>query len=279
VLLPCIAAGAALLLKDRPVVGMTLSNMLHMIPFFGRAFTIAGVIGTVFLLCRKDSICGEIRCFLLFLLAVSLVLFIHKHIVDIYPWSTRRYLTYTAPAIAISAAYLLSLVWELKGRAALYGRIAALACLVGMTADTAKVSWHAWSRTEYDGISAVLAQAAGRIKDSDIVLADHPWWGTPLCFVYGKQVLNGRPFYSRDETTSMDRGMFALYRLKSEGNRIRFLTSTAEGLGIFPLGIEPVKLDWESKEIELDELIHSAKAADFVTRRRNFVFRLYTWER
>jgi hypothetical protein len=76
----------------------------------------------------------------------------------------------------------------------------------------------------------------------------------------------------------IDRIIRALSRLAGEGRRVRFLTTTeTKGLGIYSLAVEPVVLDWESGPFSLDEIVHSRRATDFVTREKTYLFRLYTW--
>jgi hypothetical protein len=75
----------------------------------------------------------------------------------------------------------------------------------------------------------------------------------------------------------MEQGLRSLRRLGEKGRRIRFLTSTERGLAVYPRKIEPVTLDWESGNITLEEIIHSPRASDYVTRRKEYLFRLYTW--
>ena len=268
------ACVACVTFSGRPEVRMALTNMRRLVPFVGWTVCAAAAAGGLLLVCGRRGAGRELKTFVIFLAGVTAAVFVHKHIVDIYPYATRRYLAFTVPAAAICGGYLLSRLWEAGEWA---GRACAAAALLVLLGGSARRGWRAWTGTEYDGVSAVLARAAARIGSDELIVADHPWWGTPMTFIYGKPVLNGRPFYSRPGTETMASGLAALRRIRGTGRRIRFLTSTAKGLDIFPLAVPGAALEWSSPELALEEIAHSPRASDFATRQRRFVFRLYSW--
>jgi hypothetical protein len=251
-------------------------NLYRLVPYLGALPALLAVAGGTLFLCRRDDAARPLGVYLLFLLAVSAAVLIRKCAADLYPWTTRRYLAFTVPAVAILAAWPMTWLWE-REQHRVPCRVAALLGLLAVMGLQAKPVWHAWSRTEFNGITPVLAAAAGRIDDADIVVADHPWWGTPMLLTHGKQMLNGRHFYRREDEGTMQTGLAALARLHREGKCIRFLTSTEEGLGVYPDEVSPVTLDWSSDRIALEEISHHPRGNGFQTRHRQLVFRLYTW--
>jgi hypothetical protein len=76
----------------------------------------------------------------------------------------------------------------------------------------------------------------------------------------------------------MSTGLAALERLRSEGAKIRFLTSTEPGLAVYPMDPGNVELDWTSGTINVDEIIHHKRMSDFKIKHKTRVFRLYTWQ-
>lgn len=272
-----LGAGAVWFLDAFPLTRRISTNLHGIVPYIGWGLVLCSTVGALLLFSRNDWAGRCMRVFVLFLLCVTTILFVKTFIVGVYPWATRRHLAYTVPAVAILSGYTLSVLWELRGKYGAYWKVVAIVLLIAVSGTNAKKSWHAWNRTEYDGASEILARVADQIEDDDIVVADHPWWGTPLTFIYGKQVLNGKRFYAVKDTETMRKGLAALARLRSKGSRIRFLTSTPDGLNVFPLEIKPVTLDWTAEEVVLEEIIHSRNATDFETRRKRPVFRLYTW--
>ena len=251
-----------------------IDNPYHLVSYTGPALAVLACVGGLWLLCVRQTELAGLKGFVLFLMAVTLVVTVRNWVVDLYPWATRRYLACTVPMVAILASYPLSRLWTVERHRTVF-RSGAAVILLFVLGTLAKPAWHAWSRTEYAGVSDLLQRVADRIEDDDIVIADHPWWGTPLACIYGKQVLNGRHFYRRGPDT-MEQGMAALARLRNEGKRVRFLTSTDSGMGIFPLSVSPLQTDWTSGKTVLREMIHSNRATDFCVRDRELQFALHT---
>ena len=251
-------------------------NLYRLIPYLGALPALLAAAGGTHFLCRKDEATRTLGVFTLFLLAVTGVMLIKKCAVDLYPWATRRHLAFTVPGVAILASWPVAWLWE-RARHRMLCRASATLGMLAVVGLQAKPVWHAWSRTEFNGITPILAEAAAQVDDTDIVVADHPWWGTPMLLTHGKQVLNGRHFYRRKDEGTMQTGLAALARLHGEGKRIRFLTSTEDGLGVYPDAVRPVSLDWSSEKIALEEIIHHPRGNGFQTRHKNRIFRLYTW--
>jgi hypothetical protein len=150
-----------------------------------------------------------------------------------------------------------------------------VAVLLGALSLTAPQIRDAWRNTEYNGISKPLAEIASLVGERDVVVADHFQWGTPLMFVYGRQVLNGERIWERKNPDALP----MLSQLKQQGFKIWFLASTEEGMNIFGFNPAlPVNLKWTSTTIAYREIIHHRTSTDFPMRERTVQFRLYLWE-
>jgi hypothetical protein len=266
------------LLRHTALLSPEWSRLQHLLPYFGAVPMLLALGGAAWLCCCGDRVPRTVKALALVFLGMAIIVLIKPFMVPIYPWATRRHLTCTLPLLALLGGAVLALPWTRTVKFAAPAKALALVVLIGAVASTAKRSWHAWSRTEYNGLSDALALVAGQIGDRDVVVVDHPWWGTPLTFIYGKQILDGRNWYAGRNTNAMEVGMATLTRLHAEGQRIRFLTSTAEGLSVYPRPVQPVAADWSSPEFALNAMIHGPRVADFVTREKRYVFQLYTFE-
>jgi len=266
------------LLRHTALLSPEWNRLQHLLPYFGTVPMLLALGGAAWLCCCGDRVPRTVKALALVFLGMGIIVLIKPFMVPIYPWATRRHLTCTVPLLALLGGAVLALPWTRTVKFGALAKALALIVLIGAVASTAKRSWHAWSRTEYNGLSDALALVAGQISDGDVVVVDHPWWGTPLTFIYGKQILDGWNWYAGRSTNAMEVGMAALTRLRAEGQRIRFLTSTAEGLGIYPRPVQPVAADWSSPEFALNAMVHGPRVADFVTREKRYIFRLYTFE-
>ncbi len=252
-------------------------NLYRLLPYLGPVAVGCAGAGLFLVTHRGERVKRTLGLFLLFLFGMAFIVLIKKWAKDLYPWATRRYLTCMVPLVALLAAYPMACLWQLRRRP-LVGRLAALALVAVLLTGGAKRSWHAWSRAETHGIRRVLDRVADRIDANDIVVVDTPTWGTPLKFIYGKEVLNGKHMWRRKNAAQMQVGLDALKRLHDTGHRIRFLTTTRTlGMDIYPVDVEPVTLDWQSEESVLEEINHSSRADDFEVREKRNVFRLFTW--
>lgn len=195
--------------------------------------------------------------------------------VGIFPYAARRFLEFTIPAIVFFAALLLGSLWAFRGYC---GRALAVLLLAGALLSCARTAARAWRATAYDGVAARIEEVAAHLGASDIVVADHFWWSTPLALIHGKQALNGERIWARrleKEPAEVKTGLAAIHRLKQRGYRVLLLTSTPDALGLYPAGAFSVKELWSGPSFELWEVIHGPHVTDFGTRPRKFVFRLF----
>ena len=258
----------------------------RLVPFLGGTALLCAVLGGGVLCWKAKQIPRELAAMLFIFVFVALGLLVKGQIAPLYPWATRRHVPYAIPAIAILVGYVVSWLWSRsRGRCLWAWRVAAVALLIsalvgvdakGRIGVTARRAKHAWVRTEYNGLVAALETVAAQIDDDDIVVVDHPWWATPLTFVFEKRVLNARQFYAHEEAkTIMRSGMRAVDRLLREGRTVRLLTSTADGLKVYPLPVDTVSVEWESDEVLLKERVQGQRVDGFHLKERRFVFRLH----
>jgi hypothetical protein len=182
------------------------------------------------------------------------------------------------PMAALLAGGALAFLWQTRGRWARAGQGLALVLAVLMVLAPHERLLRAFDLTEYDGVSAALAPVARQLGPADIVLVDHPWWGMPLAFIYGKNVLNGAGLweYPPAVATNLAVAAPALQRLVRSGSRVRLVTSSEDGIGIYPSGIGPASLDYESPSVTFRVVTHASRATRLAGETRTFRFRVYT---
>jgi hypothetical protein len=254
-----------------------LDNVYRLVAYIGVLPCLLAVVGAGFLFSRKDMAPDRLRIFMLYLIAVTALLLVRKNIVDIYPWATRRYLAYTIPTIALLSGCALGSLWSWSGT--YRGASKALACVLLFVSVlmNGPLIRGAWKYTEYNGISVEIENAAAQIEPDDIVVADHPWWGTPLALIHGRQVLNGQhlnPGRNGWGETALA-GAAALKRLRSEGHTVKFLTSTEDKLSPYPFSADDFHLQWSSDTFQAKEVMHHPKNIDYKQRQREWTFRVY----
>jgi hypothetical protein len=262
-------------------VSQSSAILHHLFAHAGVAVVLVAVIGCMSLFAKRNGTSNTLKGFVLFNLIVLAAIILNSHIASIYPWATRRYFSYLIPTITIAAGYALALLFGLKAKYRLTNRIFVGTLFVAVLASNLTRIRNSLTSTEYNGLSETLARISSRIADDDVVVVDHSWWGTPLTFIYGKQVLNGQYFFERnkeDGARTMEIAMGALERMHKEGRTIRFLTSTkTAALDIYPIKIgENTKLDhtWDAS---FQKVIHSRGAINYETKTDSHVFRLFTW--
>lgn len=269
---------AAYVFRETTVLDDDADNFLHLLSYVGVIPAAAAVLGALLLFCSRKVVPVPFKGFLLFLLTLTIILIRKKYIVDVYPWATRRHLAYTVPFVALAAGYLpVFLLTRVRG-ARFLNVGAALFLAAAITVGTAGKAWRAASRVEFRGATGRLGEVADHIGEKDMVVVDTPRWGTPLTFIHGKKVLDGKHIWRFRDKERLSRAFGALAHLKKGGSRVLFLTSTpSEALSIYPLPIEPVTLIWEGDAFRLEEVVHSPRGGDFVTREKSSRFRLYEW--
>lgn len=246
------------------------------LPFLNPPLVLTALAGGLLLMWRGGDQSGA---WLVFLLAVSSIVMLQSFMTQIFPWATRRHLTYTVPLLALCTSYLL--IHFLKSdhrRLALPARVTGLLLLITLVAGNLLRIAPFLSGVEDSRLHERLQEVASRVSPGDILVADHPWWATPMSMTFNLNTLNARGFYSSKDPEYMKQGMKALERLHREGWTIRFFTSTKSGLDVFPLELSSAQPDWEGEVFSRKELVHSKRADKFAYGEREHQFRLFTWK-
>ena len=254
------------------------SNIAAAWSYFTGPLVICGVAGLL-LLCFKRRMPGRDGWgVILFLMAATGVMLVEGQISELYPWATRRYLVYTVPLAAILGGVALGALWNSSLGSRSISRVSAVAVALLVCFVGGRQSLKAWRATEYDGLSERLCEVADHIGDGDLVVTDHFLFGVPLRFIHDRPVLNGMLLCRELKGHDLELALMALERLSSHGWRIRFLTSTTDGMDIFPFMPDELFEDWSSEQFPLREIEHSGTVAGFRTRIFVRQFRLYTWQ-
>ena len=248
-------------------------NLADALPFLGPLLGLAALAGA--------ALWGRFgrhrQAALLFLAAATLATLTVAAITPLYPWALRRHLVYTLPLLAALSAALFDWGWQRTRRPAVRGLL--LAGLAAVIAANGPRAIHALVRTEFDGLSATLADGAGRLLPGDVVVADHFRWGTPLKMIHGADVLNGEVLWnpsdmSPERTASALRALAQLHR---GGRRVVLFTSTDQGPAVFPGDWGPTTPIWSAGPGPVRDLHHDFRQTDFVPRERIKVFALHLW--
>jgi hypothetical protein len=269
-----VAAGlwAARLAPDNPDA-VTLARMLSYVGYAVAAFSATGIL----LAFLDPDMPRTFRGVLLFWIALSavLVLKINKWTMPLYPWATRRYLLCVVPAVCAGLGLLLRFLWRKRARGMAAARAAAAAVVLVAVACEAGPACRAFTVREHAGAMEVLRRVAEQVREEDVLVADQSVWATPLCLAFGRNVLQAEQFYRRGPEAAAD-GAAALQRLAGEGWRVRFLTSTPQGLGVYPGLRLPASEDWSCGPFTNRSVIQHRNATGFRVREREKVFRLFT---
>ncbi|PTN33809.1 hypothetical protein C6366_14065 [Desulfonatronum sp. SC1] len=267
---------ASWLLREYFVKAQNMDNLARLVPYCGLLPMLAAGAGLLAILFLRPRLAPRLYAMIVFLAIVSWLLLLDKHIVDLYPWATRRYLPYLVPLIAICAGYLLAKLWRLSWPVHA-SRILSLSLFLLLLAVPAKTSWHAWNARQFNGVEAAISEAAKQIEPRDLIVADHPWWGTPLALLAGKNVVDGRGLWADKTGERMALIEPALQRASEQGWRIRFLTSTESAMAIFPAPQARIQFDWSGERLFFHDVVQHPSARGFHLQEQEVRLRLFTW--
>jgi hypothetical protein len=254
-----------------------MTNLQRLIPFTGTLAMLLAAGGCLALLFRRPRLKAEIFFPLcLFLLSAAWLMILRKSIVDWFPWATRRYYQTLLPWLAVAGGYLLSTVFSIQPRRWRWaGRILAGSLLLLHLIEIAPTSWRAWRYTSHNGLDQQMTEIADQVGPHDIIIADHPKWGTPLALVHGVKVLNGMRGWSDKSGKTMQTMVSAFTRLEKEGWNIFFLTSTRGGMDIYPLESKHVTLEHVFHPYEHQTIIQHKRADHYALDTSTTQFRIY----
>ncbi len=271
------ALGSFWLWRQIPLFEQIRRNALHIGPFLGVPWLLPALPGILILWFRRGQHLRHLSALILVCTVVTVLLQVKTFTFPFYPWTTRRFLPFSVPMLAVTAAIALSELWHWRALAGWLRRLCVIALLGALLAGTARLSWHALAGSEYDGLSARLAEVAKQVGPRDLVVTDHFRWGTPLAFLHGVHVLDGSAFQDARGAGDMPEALMALTRLRAEGWRILWLTSTPAGLGIYPRPLAHAVRLGDAGSFTVREIIHGPRVRDFATRERPILFQLYQW--
>ncbi len=274
-------AGSGMAPNLDKLIGKSSELLQHVFAYMGKATVCVAAGGLLLLFAGKKSSTGNLKPAILFFCSLFAVVAVKGYIVRIFPWATRRYLPSAVPLVTITAGYLLSKLWSIHRKPRLLFRIISVVLLIALVYINGARIKNAASSTQYEDASEILQMVAAQISDDEIIVVDHSWWGTPLTFIYGKQVLNGQYFFERRKSEgkeTMSTALNALRRFREQGYTVKFLTSTrTAALDIYPIKVSPATLEWESEQLSLDEIKHSSRAYDYKQNKKKMKFRLFTF--
>ncbi len=251
-------------------------NVSRLVAYTGWPLGLVAAAGFFLLWFReRRTAVGPLDTLTLFLALAAFVVLRHKHVADLYPWAMKRFLPQAVPLLALLAGVVADRIERGVRRPWNYLALLLLLAL-GMVPSAGKTG-EAANSTEYDGLSAVLDTAAGRVPVDDVIVADHFRWGTPLSFIWGRQVLNGERVWNAPGPHAARRAGEFLAELERRGVRIWFLTSTDRGMDIFPPGLRDAALQWSSGPVTYREVAHHRNSTGFWMRDGTVEFRLYAW--
>ena len=241
-----------------------------LLAFSGPWVTLAAAAGLVWVCFafRRKTVEQSARLWVLFTSAVMLVLLGYPAIANIYPWALRRYMPYFMIAVGLGVAVLVHKMSSTRSRTI---TILAVTLCLGFQAP---LSVRAACSTEYDGLLAILSRIARHITARDIVIADHPKWGTPLAYVFARNVLDGRRLWRHPEPQRLDAACRELNNLREAGFRVLFLCHDEEGLRVYPLSFDKDRLLTEVS-FAFREVVQHPRIRTWKTRNRKITFRLY----
>jgi hypothetical protein len=250
-------------------------NLKMILPYITPGLALLAVVGATLFAARRDDVSRLAKAAAFVMVAVTIANLVENAIAALYPWATRRYVALSVPLFAVLAGHVLAWMWQAPVR---WMRPAAGAVFAAVVTGLSLWSWPALTRTEYDGLSARLAEAAGHIGPKDVVVADRFAYGIPLRFLHGRHVLNGERLLEPLDLQDVTPWIKGLRNLRAAGWNVRFLTVTPQGMDAFPFRLGGVREEWRSEPFVLQEIEHDAYRADYHLRQLPMRLTLHTWD-
>jgi hypothetical protein len=158
-------------------------------------------------------------------------------------------------------------------------RWAALLLFLPALIQAARISTAAYRVGDYRGAGNILAALEQAADPRDVIVADDPLWGTPLLLAGEREVINGRLLWQSQDPGFQRSFMEALRRVcLDSGRRMLWLTSTPQGLGIYPVELGGSPAPKVEIPYAYHTVIHSRRANHFAVAPHERLFRLYAWD-
>lgn len=207
-----------------------------------------------------------------------LALVANPGISPLYPWAIRRFFPVFVLLMALGQVLAIDrLVVNFSSRPLIIRCGAALLLLVAVYGGASKVR-EAFSVGDYLGMRSGLDKIDAVFRETDIVVADDPRWGTPLMLAYGRDVINGELLWKSEDPDYQVRFVEALRRLSANNSRrVVWLTSSERGVSIYPVAIGEAKMLGEPHHLSYRNVVHSSRARSYATEEKRKVLALYAW--
>jgi hypothetical protein len=247
----------------------------HLIGYVGWPMSILAIVGLIIWIVkivRNNKVSPLDVVLLLYLFSMALPLG-YKHIADIYPWATKRFLPMLPLLISL---FVTSLLWKIKNKTQ-YGQLIVISFLLLSLSWNIKNTVNAWSHVEYIGLYKKLSILTEQITDNDIVISDHFLWATPLTLCFDRQVLNGVQLWNNPSSEEITAARNFLYSMHSKRHRILLLTSTEAGIDIFPDFLHNAQSIMSPIDYSYNLIAHHRNSNGFNTSRKYSQFLLSEW--
>ena len=255
-------------------------NLLKMAPYLGYPFILLGAGG---FLIRLNTVVRTSRMtrldMLLWIgLCAELIPLAFKFAAELYPWATKRFLSSLPLFLCLTTAVLLAAISDWMGTK--WKKSAPVPVLLGLIivfAVQANRIRDAWQHTEYDGLAKKLDKIAHAVDTDAILVTDHFLWATPLTLSFGLQAINGERLWAQQSEIRTDAAMRFFRSQHDAGRRVFILTSTEQGIAIFPPALQPAVLRVTFDPYAYHTIAHHRNGNGFPQRKHPAVFRLYEY--
>ncbi len=211
---------------------------------------------------------SQLAPWLIWLATALLLALLRRHMVELYPWATKRWLAFSPPLIAAGLALLTSAAIRLSRTP----RTIALLLISGLWTTSLPRTKEAWRSAEYNGATHALNILARNIRADDIVVSDHFLWGTPLALAYGATVMNAEPLLAgRGDVEQVVRALNANTR------RVLLLTSTRQEMNIWPEPLRNAQPLTDRISLSTTTRIQHSKNRGFESQTSTSQLRLFLW--
>lgn len=262
-----------------PLLGVWLVRFERFLFFHGAVWFLLLGVGTTLLACDMTCETRRLRILATALGGVVLLLFLNPGIAPLYPWAFRRSVVFLLPLTALVLGYGLTVAapqWRRYPRAS--GRMALLLVATLLVVGI-RASRSAAGVGDYVGLRETLATLNRSVRDGDVIVADDSRVGTPLLLLYGRDVLDGSRLWKSSSPGYRKEYLEMLRRLQFEqGRRVVWLTSTEEGLGIYPPALGATSPLTQPLTVTYRTVIHSPRADRFATKESKNLFQLHLWQ-